>query len=75
MSIFCDKRTLSARVIVLKILLAIIDLGRLNMVMNLIIGLSRIIIYRHSNINAVAFELKHNFQKGENSYEKNNFYC
>ncbi|GFI33480.1 hypothetical protein IMSAGC013_04890 [Lachnospiraceae bacterium] len=45
------------------------------MVMNLIIGLSRIIIYRHSNINAVAFELKHNFQKGENSYEKNNFYC
>lgn len=43
------------------------------MVMNLIIDLSRVKIYRHSNIKAIAFETKH-FLKGENVYEKNNFY-
>lgn len=44
------------------------------MAMNLMIGLSRVTIYRSSNSKAVAFETKHNFLKGENVYEKNNFY-
>lgn len=44
------------------------------MVMNLIIGLSRINTYQHSNIKSIVFETKHNFLKGENVYEKNNFY-
>lgn len=65
---------LSVRAIVLKLLLAIIDFGRLYMVMNLIIGLSRINTYQHSNIKSIVFETKHNFLKGENVYEKNNFY-
>lgn len=74
MSVFCNKRSLSVRVIVFKILLTIIDFGRLYMAMNLMIGLSRVTIYRSSNLKAVVFETKHNFLKGENVYEKNNFY-
>lgn len=51
--VFCNKRKFSARVIAHKILLAIIDFGRLNTTMNE--------IYQHSNIKAVVSELKHNF--------------